>query len=228
MTTISAAARVFGTPELLETILLQLDTRKGWTELLLSQRVCQTFKVTIGSSHRLQEILHFRVSAASVDDAALQEQSQQVLRRIFHPPRQVNNGAGLEVSIFPPPGDYHIFLNPWHPAVWDPKQQRRKALTAVQLAGSKMGKASPMHLGNWRGMVLRKSGMRVYVGCSHATPSSCAYEKTQYCHCFGKIPFCTEELVGAQDYHMVKVPGGIQEGETVEGLLRRLWPCHWL
>ncbi|KAK5745907.1 hypothetical protein LTR17_001036 [Elasticomyces elasticus] len=157
-----AAAEVLHTPELLETILLQLaDTPKGWTDLLLSQRVCQTFKATIGSSPRLQEILHFRVSATSVDDAALQEQSQQVLRRIFHLPRQIDNGAGLQLSIFPPPGDYHVFFNPWHPAVWDPKQQRLKALTAVQLASSKMGEASPMHLGNWRGMVLRKSGMRV-------------------------------------------------------------------
>ncbi|KAK3637574.1 hypothetical protein LTR56_013577 [Elasticomyces elasticus] len=125
MTTISAAARVFGTAELLETILLQLaDTAKGWGDLLLSQRVSQTFKATIGSSPRLQEALHFRLSAETRDDHASKRYNKHVLWKAFQRTCQVDNGGGV-VKIIIDNWDYDVHILPLHLTTWDSNVKQR-------------------------------------------------------------------------------------------------------
>ncbi|KAK5683819.1 hypothetical protein LTS10_003682 [Elasticomyces elasticus] len=61
-TAATAVETVFGTTELLEAILLGLDTQEcdGLQTLLLSQRVNRMFKATIAHSPNLQEALFFR------------------------------------------------------------------------------------------------------------------------------------------------------------------------
>ncbi|KAK4900005.1 hypothetical protein LTR27_002768 [Elasticomyces elasticus] len=100
MTETSAAARVFGTPELLETILLQLaETSKGWSDLLLSQRISQTFKATIGSSPKLQQTLHFRAVAVSSSKETADIHNRHVLQDIFDYPFKIDSsGVSLEIS----------------------------------------------------------------------------------------------------------------------------------
>jgi hypothetical protein len=55
-------SKVLTTPELLETILLHLDTR---TLLVSAQRVCQTWKVLIQTSPTIQQALFFRPTASN-------------------------------------------------------------------------------------------------------------------------------------------------------------------
>ena len=50
-----AAARVCSLPELLELVLFELPTR----DLLLAQRVCQTWQAVISGSPKLQRALYF-------------------------------------------------------------------------------------------------------------------------------------------------------------------------
>ncbi|KAK4954158.1 hypothetical protein LTR10_007586 [Elasticomyces elasticus] len=73
----TATADVFGTTELLETILLSLDTQNcnGLRTLLLSQRVNQVFSATIAGSPRIQEALFFR-GTTRVDSQTIESTPQ--------------------------------------------------------------------------------------------------------------------------------------------------------
>ncbi|KAK3649193.1 hypothetical protein LTR56_007033 [Elasticomyces elasticus] len=228
MTETSAAAKVLHTPELLETILLQLaDSPKGWTNLLLSQRVSQTFKATVGSSPRLQETLHFRVSAETLDDNASNRYNKQVLSKIFEPACQIDDGRShLQANTH---YMYNVYMLPVHPATRDSHGVERSRV-AKQLAGPDVDESTHMKPASWRRMVLRSTETRVWMGCSHMGPGyHCVPETSRdiCCYCYGKSPFCKLDAADTE-YHLVEIPGSIQDGETVEGLLRRLWPGRWL
>ncbi|KAK5683820.1 hypothetical protein LTS10_003683 [Elasticomyces elasticus] len=226
----SAGARFFGTPELLESILLQLaDTPKGWTELLLSQRVCQTFKATIGSSPSLQEILHFRVSAETLDDNASNRYNKHVLMKVFQPTCQVDNGGGI-VRIIIDDWDYDVHIISLHPTMWNSNGNVSKGVFAKQLPGPDVDDVLPMKLASWRRMVLKSTEARVKIICSHKAPHDCLlgfYSDRRYYN-YRKSPFCDLKDAKGSKTHFVELPGGIEDGETVEGLLRRLWPGRWL
>ncbi|KAK5746191.1 hypothetical protein LTR17_000925 [Elasticomyces elasticus] len=220
-----AAAKVLHTPELLETILLQLiDTSKGWTDLLLSQRVCQTFKATIGSSPSLQETLHFRVSCASLDEHASNRYNKEVLSKIFEPACQKDGGRSILetfLETFDAHRGYNTYVRPLHPTTQDSHGIRGVSVIAKQLTGSDVEEVLPMKPASWRRMVLLSTQAQIKTLCSHTTLNFCYTGMLWDSSCFCYDTECSS-------HHWVDVTGGIQDGETVEGLLRRLWPDRWL
>ncbi|KAF7189596.1 hypothetical protein HII31_09040 [Pseudocercospora fuligena] len=104
----SAGARVAGTTELLEAILLNIDSDDvGFITLLLSQRTSRAFRDTIQGSVHLRRALHLETSGSTAVDTDVRDGLFPLLQSSFgyfddlywNLPRRIYRNLGFDIHV---------------------------------------------------------------------------------------------------------------------------------
>ncbi|KAK3649194.1 hypothetical protein LTR56_007034 [Elasticomyces elasticus] len=193
----TAITAVLGTTELLETILLSLDTHtcSGLQTLLLSQRVNKTFKATIAGSPRLQEALFFR-RTTRVDSQTIASTPQPDVNPLIRDFRALHRGRHDELEI-----RFYTFTQT--SVCWLDKSPHDMAFdlrVMVYYAPSSPARALPP--GSWQRMLFSQQ----------TTP-------VPFC---GRL-FC-DNSASRSAYHGAEY---LHVGETLGEAVKRIWPAYF-